>query len=890
MTGPRRLRLSDRWFRLLLRFYPPDFRDDMGEALVEAYGDRARAALSRGGTVRLAGVWVRAFADALRNGTGERVRPAASWRRAGNWGRDVELVTRRLVRAPGFALATIATLTVGLGMMAVAFTAVHRILLEPMPYRQPGDLYAVWRDYGPIVDLKRGALAGSDIAALQDAGASIEGATGLQSFLGGVFSLREGADPMEIAVTVASPNIFDLLGVAPALGRTFRASEVGPGRPNVIVLSHGLWTRLGANPGIVGADVRLNGRPYTVIGIMPPAFSFVRVDANGGPQRVDAYTTFDITLAETNPDVPAFSGLLRARPGTSPEQVEAAVAAVGRGIDAAHFGSRGLSLYPIGLKDDVVTRVRPGLMVLGGAGLVLAFMLLVNLSSILLARTAAREHELAVSRALGASGPAIARATLLEGGLLGLSGGVLGVVAAIWGLHALLSAAPADLPRRDTIAIDGVIAAAVIAVGTLLGLLAAAVPARWSVRASLAGLLAASSVRGGGGHGRLRRGMIVAQVALSVVLLSSGALVVRSVERLLRADPGFRPDGVLTIRVRTPPEFFPRFADASAFQERLQDALGTIPGVERVGAAAALPLTGLAGQTRVRLPAAPGNTGDPERDAALVDIVAARAGYVEAMGMRILAGRAFEPSRPPGVQEVIIDRLLARQFYPGTSPLGATLMLGDRTLRVAGVIDHVRLTDLHQDGRPQILVRAEDLNVRPLFYVVRTGRDPRALLPEVRASVRRLDPRVAVGDERTLEEIVGSAVRHQRTSGVLIAAFAAGALLLAAMGLFSIVSGSVTRRRHELAVRLALGADHRRVLRLVLREGTVLVIAGVLISLPGVYVAAGLIRGVLVGVRPADPAMLLVVCAALALVTIAACYVPARRALWIDPAQLLRQE
>jgi predicted permease len=899
MSGDRLMTLSERWFRLLLRFYPVDFRDEMGEAVVEAYRDRAREALLRGGVIRLAVVWLRALADSLRNGPGERVRPAAAWRRSGNWGRDAELATRRLLRAPAFVAATVGTLTLGLGMFAVVYTVFEKVLIEPMPYRDPGDLYFVWRDYGPIADLKRGALSGPDIAELQKASQVIEDAVGLQPFLGGVFSLREGTDPMEIAVTVTSPSLFELLGVRPALGRAFDRSEVGPTRPGVIVLTHGLWTRLGADPAIVGSDVRLNGRPYTVIGVMPADFTFARNDSLGPAQRADAYTTFEVHLRETTPQGGSYSGLIRARRGSSPQAVAAAVDAVGRAVDARDYAGRGLRLYPVGLRDDLVSRIRPALLVLGAAGAILALMLTVNLASALLARAAQREHEFAVLRALGADGSALVRATLLEGALLGLMGGALGTLLAVWGTRALVALAPLELPRRDAIAVDWRVGAVVVGLGALLGLLAAAAPATWSARASLSSLLASSAVRGGGGHGRLRRGMIVAQVAFSLVLLSSGGLVVRSLERLLRADPGFRPEGLLSVRVRCPPEFFPRFSDAVGFQDRVQKALSALPGVTGAGAASTLPLTALVSQWTIRIPGAPGNTGDTERDTQLVDVVAARAGYVEVMGMQLLAGRTFEEARREGVREAMIDSSLARRFFPGANPIGGQIPFANPRaagidqgmLTIVGVVEQARLYDIHRDGRPQLFVRAEDWGFRPLFYVIRTeGRAPQTLLPEVQAAVRGIDARVAVGEPRTLDQIVENALRPQRTSAVLIAAFALGALLLAAMGLFGVVSGSVTRRRRELAVRMALGADPRRVLRLVLSEGAVLVGIGVLIGAPGVYAAGGLIRGVLVGVSPSDPLTLLAVALGLALVTLVTCYLPARRVLEIDPAQLLRQE
>jgi putative ABC transport system permease protein len=657
-----------------------------------------------------------------------------------------------------------------------------------------------------------------------------------------------------------------------------------------MVLTHHLWTGLGADPGIIGTDVRLQGRPFTVIGVLPPEFTFVRNDAAAPPQRVDAFIPFKVHLAETNPQQGAYVGLIRAPHGASPDAVAAGVGAVGRAIDARDFNGRGLKLYPVGLKADVISRIRPALVVLAAASLVLVFMLMVNLASVLLARAAQREHEVAVSRALGANTIEIVRSTLLEGGLLGLAGGALGALAAIWGTSALVALAPLDLPRREAIAIDWRIGATVIAVGALLGVLAAAVPAAWAARTSLSSLLAGSAVRGGGGHGRWRRGMIVAQVALSLVLLSSGALVMHSFERLLRADPGFRPDGVFTVRLRMPPEFFPKISDIIAFRDRVQNALAAIPGVTGASAVSALPLTATAFQETITIPGAPGNTGDAERDKVLTDMIGVRANYVEVMGMRLLAGRTFTEARQNSVTDAIIDAAIARRFFPAGNALGATIRLDERSLTIIGVVNQARLYDLHADGRPQILVRAEDFRFRPLFFVMRTGREPHSLLPEVRAAVRRIDPRVPVADARAMDDIVQASLSPQAIGGALISAFAVGAVLLAAMGLFGVVSGSVTRRRHELAVRLALGADHSRVLRLVLKEGALLVMAGLLIGAPGIYSANGLIRGLLVGVSPSDPLTLLASALGLLLVTMVTCYVPARRALRIEPAQLLRQE
>ena len=576
--------------------------------------------------------------------------------------------------------------------------------------------------------------------------------------------------------------------------------------------------------------------------------------------------------------------------------------AVGRTIDARDFNGRGLKLYPVGLKADVVARARPALLVLGAAGALLALMLMVNLASVLLARAAEREHEFAVSRALGASDTAVMRATLFEGGLLGLAGGAAGAVAAIWATAALVALAPLDLPRRDAIAVDWEIVAGMAALGMLLGLLAATMPAVWGARATLSAVLARSAVRGGGGHGRLRRGMIVSQVALSLVLLTSGGLVVRSVEHLLRADRGFSPEGLLTFRVRSPPEFFPKASDLVGFQDRVERALAAIPGVTGVSAASALPLSASASQVPITIPWSAGQhrrararcaARGRRRHARLI-----RAGHGHAHRRRPRL-RSGAPGRAPGSADrspargaVLPERLSdrredSRARHPDLSSYEAKPADG---FTIVGVVEQARLYDVHQDGRPQLYIRSEDWGYRPLSFVVRTGRAPESIVAEARAALRQVDSRVAMGDVKTMEQIVGDLLRPQRTSAVAIAAFALGALLLAAMGLFGVVSSSVTRRRHEMAVRLALGADHGRVLRLVLGEGALLVGIGVLIGVPGIYATGRLIRGVLVGISPSDPLTLAAVAAGLALVTLAACYVPARRVLGIEPAQSLRQD
>lgn len=888
MSDGRLLRASDRWFRLLLRLYPRDFRDEMGGHLVEAYRDRSRAALERGGLLSLAGVWLAALGDSLRNGPGERVRPAASWRRSGNWGRDAELAVRRLVRAPVFVLAMVGTLTVGLGAFAVVYTVVHKVLIEPLPYERPDDLYYVWRDY-TWFQFGRGWLGPTDIAEFQQAGGVIEGAAGILRLIATVSRSADG-EPIEVPVLSSSPELFELLGVQPMLGRGFAPEEVGPDRPNVVVLTHDLWQRLGGDREILGTDITMNGNPWTVIGIMPPDFHFVRNASIGTPQPGDAFTSLNHHLAEGNPNSGSYAGLIRVRAGTPPEAVASAVSTIGARIDERDFGSRGLRLYPTGLQEDLVAHVRPALFVVGLAGLFLVLVLLVNLSTLLLARAAQREQEYAVSRALGANPVALVRATVFEAGLLGTVGGAAGALAAVWATRGLVALAPLDLPRRATIAVDWQIAAVIVCVGALVGLLAGIVPAVWAARTQLSSLLSSAAVRGGGAGGRMRRGMVVMQVALSLVLLSAGGLVVRSFDRLLRVNPGFEPAGVLTVRV---PVFQLNYPDAdavNALHHRLHESFAALPGVTAVGATNALPLSSLSNQTTISFPGAPGNTGDDDLDRPLVDWMLVRPGAFEALGIPLLAGRTFEGPAREDVLELIIDRTLAERFYPDGSAVGRRIPMDESEATIIGVVEHARLTDIHQDGRGQLYLRNEISPNWSLSWALRTSRPPAALIPEVRSVVRNIDPQLALSNVRTMDDVVSDAVRQQRVSAVLIGGFSVGALLLAAMGLFGVVSGSVTRRRHELAVRMALGADHGRVLRMVMQEGALLVMLGVLVGVPGVYFAGRAIQGILFGTSPADPLTLAAVAAGLAVVAMAACYLPARRVLGIEPARSLRQE
>jgi putative ABC transport system permease protein len=800
----------------------------------------------------------------------------------GSWARDLEIVSRRLINKPLFLIAVLCTLTVGLGAFAVVYTAVDKILLNPLPYSYPEDLYMVWEN----AKNDSSVITGPVIADLQKTAGPIEAAAGMRR-TPITLPAEPDRDAARITGLQVSSNFFDLLGVHPSLGRGFRPEETGPKSADVIVLSNQLWKRFGSNEAIIGTELRVGTAPFTVIGVMPQDFEFSAPWA----QQPDAYIPLYDDLAAQPTWAHDYRALVRARHGSSAEQVRQALEAAARLTDSGDTHQGILrKFYPVGFQADIVESVRPALLALSFAVVFLVLVLTVNLASLLLARASEREREVAVSRALGATGSAVVGPIVTEGALLGLIGGIMGALAGTWGTRILVALGPEDLPRREILALDWSVALVVAAVGLALGIAAASLPALWVARTSLASLLSGTAVRGAASSSRMRRGLVVVQVALSLVLLSAGGLVVRTFERLVRVDPGFISKGVLVFNVGLGNWLFPKDPESYAFQDRATEALRALPGVTGVGATTTVPLGGGTNVIAVTAPGAPGNTGDANEDEAVVDRIFVRSGYLETIGIRLLGGRTFEAARTDGVREAVIDQHLAKKFFPGGNPIGATLRSDDVPMTIIGVVEQARIYDLHQDGRPQLFVRADDYeNRRPSYFAVHTNGDLGALVSEVRGTIRQVDRRVAVSQLLTMDSIVADHRSRERISAVLISGLALGALLLVAVGLFGLISGSVTRRSGELAVRLALGATHGRVIKLVVGEGARLIALGLLIGIPGIYMAGRALEGFLIGVSPTDTPTFIAVALGLVVIALLACYLAARRISAIEPSRLLRE-
>lgn len=908
VAGPPATRLRavcERVYAGCLLAYPHSFRADVGRDMREAFRDQLRAVERRSGALGIVLLMARAAADAFGNGVGERLRelrgggaPGGPRRRgiSARWRNAMDAIVmhfrhglRRLRRAPAFTLATVSTVALGIAAFATIFSVVNGVLLKPLPYRDPGDLIWVWRNY-TWFGLDRGWLGGPDIAALRERTDVFEG---VAEFRSAKFNLTgvDGSAPEEAEVMLASDEFFSVLGASPMIGRGFVEGEDDPKATGVVVLGHELWQRrYGGDASIVGQDIYLDGSPSTVVGVMGPDFHFVKHSSLGDPEPADLYATDQVDLAALSPYQGSFAGLARVKRGVKAAAVENAITNVGADLDRIHMSSRGLKLWSVGLEEDLVAKVRPALAALLGAALFLFLILGANLAALLFGRAGEREREIAVRRALG-SGRAGALFNLAgESVLVAAAGGALGLVLAFWATRALVTLAPATLPRRADISIDGMVIAVTLAGALLMGLVAGIPAAVRAMRQPAEAALRAGTGRAGGGAatGRTRRLLVVAQVALSLMLLVGAALVARSFAALLRSDGGFDGEGVTTFRIPLSPQDYPGGADAVAFFAGLRERLASMPGVTAVGAVDALPLSANANQTPLSLPGAPGNTGQKEADEPLIDYMSASPGYFDALRIPIVAGRAFDARDSNTSPHVaIIDETLAKRFFPNSDAVGGMMVANSDTMRIVGVARHARLYTIQADDRGQVYKPMSQLPRNGMYFAVRSSR-PASVAEAIVGAVHSMDPGVPVSELRAMDDIVRASLGQERLSFWLLSGFGACALLLAALGIYGVVSSGVTRRTHEVGVRLALGADHGKVLALVVREGVGAAAAGVGLGVIGAAFTSRLLRSQLFGLGPFDPVSYAAVILALLGVALVAAWVPGRRAMRIGAAEALR--
>jgi putative ABC transport system permease protein len=513
-----------------------------------------------------------------------------------------------------------------------------------------------------------------------------------------------------------------------------------------------------------------------------------------------------------------------------------------------------------------------------------------NLAVLALLRAARRERELMVRRAIGASQSHVSRQIFTETLILSLGGAVLGTVLGSWALRGLLAMAPLGLPRRDEIGIDLTVLAVTVLLALVVGIVIGIAPALHSARGDITGVLREKSPSRTGG--RVRYALVLAQLALSMVLLAGTGLLLGSFVRLMRVDPGFNPQGVLNIEMMASRAKYASGRPVLDAFERHMTALRALPGVRAVGTSGAPPLSGGPDQSGIHFPTSPTNNGDPKHDFLLADVAPATMGYFPAMGIDILAGTEFGPAQrdSASARVVVIDDLLLKRFFPKGNAVGQPITIDGDTLRVIGVARHVRMYNLQDVGREQVWVTHTFTPYRGMVVSVRTNGDPLALTAAVRRAIRSVDPEQAINDITPMTDAIGNSLAQRRLVLTLVGAFAAAALLLAALGVYGVTANSVTQRTREIGIRMALGANRRSVIWSVLGEPTGLVVLGLVIGLAGTYAAGRVVQKLLYGVSPTDPVTLIIVALVLTLVGVIASYFPARRATRVDPMVALRSE
>ena len=802
---------------------------------------------------------------------------------------DLRYGARLLWKAPGFTAVALAPLALGIGAVTAIFSVVDAALLKPLPFRDPERLLAVWEINPTAVqelmfvapanfrEWRRQSQTLEGLAAIRDVHVNLTGGPGSR------------VNPEELLAERVSSALFPLLGAGMTVGRAFTAEEDRPGRAHYALLAHSLWRRrFGSDPAIAGKSIRLDGQGYTVLGVLPAGFSVF--DPN-----VDIWLPLALDPEDARSAGNRFLNVVaRLRPGVSLERARAEMETVGSRLEAADPAlDRGWRPVLVPLREELAGHAKRALFTLLAAVGFLLLMACANVANLLLERGAGRKREIAVRVALGASGGRIAAQLLSESLLLSLAGGALGVALARVAVAALARFGPADIPGLARAAVDGRMLLFALGCSLASGLLFGAVPALQARSANLSAALTEGG-RGGtmGRAGRaMRNGLVVSEIALAVVVLISAGLLMRSFIRLRSVDPGFRPAGLLTFRLSNlggrdaPPD------RRAALLGQMEERIAALPGVRGVGAVNALPLSGKSVGTTFSIAGRPAPPPDRRPMALMRTITPA---YFRVMGIPLAAGRKFAASddgHSPAV--AIISRLMAGRFWPGGSPIGDHVFLdalSGRAAEVVGVAGEVKPDNLDGDDWPTVYVPYAQSPAPIMNLVVGAAPPPLSLLASAEREVHRLDPDEPMADPRSMDAVLDRVLAGPRFNAALLAIFAEIAFILAAVGIYGVISCDVAQRTKEIGIRAAMGAQPADVLRLILGQGARLAAYGIALGLAAAFALTRLMANLLFEVKPADAWTFAAISLLLGAVALLASYLPSRRAMAIDPVAALRHE
>lgn len=793
--------------------------------------------------------------------------------------RDVRLGTRLLVRSPVFGVTAILIVALGVSAATAVFTVVYGVLLKPLPFRDADELVSIWLVRNGARNLPAAADA-LDLRTLDEVFDDV-------AFFEGVnLNLVGGLEPQRLQGEAVSANFFSVLGVNAALGRTFAPEEEQAGRDAVVILSDALWRgRFNGDRTIVGQQIDLNGKLRTVAGVMPPGFRH-------HPSRDDqAWIPLVLSPGEATREVTEnYRIIARLASGVTLSRARDEADALAARIRASYGGNAGMSVDA--MIDDLARDVRPALLLLLGAVVLLLLIACANLSNLFAARAAARRTELAVRMALGASRRRLVGQAIAEAAPILIAGGLLGVALAVLAVRLFVGSQPAEMPRVESITLNAPVVAFSLALLALAGVAASLLPIAIGGSSDFATMSrdGGRTATAGRARANARTITVAAQIALALPLLVGASVMLRSAMRVARVDPGFAPEQVITFPFEVLRSKHPTDAQVADYYARLVEAVAAIPGVVNVGLVNRIPLAG--GQTN---PLRFTGATVPSDELVNVDTRTVTPDYFAAMGIPVLDGRGFdERDDADAPLVVVVDDRIARTMWPGESPIGKRLReppwRGEREAVVIGVVAHVRTETLESDPLPQVYWNTRQWAQDRMAIAVRTLLDPAALAPSVTRAIRSVDPDQSVYDVRTMDGIIDRSQARRRLTTLLMLGFGAVALVLAAVGIYGVVAFGVTQRMREFGIRIAVGATRSDVTRLILRQGTTVAIAGAAIGLAVALAGAGILRSLVYEVAPRDAGSIVGATAVLILVAIAASYVPARRAAATDPGVTLRTE
>jgi putative ABC transport system permease protein len=799
---------------------------------------------------------------------------------------DLHYGFRRLIKNPGFTATAVLALALGIGASSAIFSVVNAILLRPLPFKDSDKLIMVW---GTQPQLDTAPFSPADFLDLRDQNQVFEH---IAAYKAQSLNLTGADEPERIRGAVVSASFLSLLKAEPILGRGFLPDEEQVGKNQVVVVSHGLWQRrFGSNPSLVGQTLTLNAKSYLVVGISSPDYQF--------PSWADVWVPLAFDANETKlRDTHYLNVIARLKPEVSRGQAQAEMDIIAGRLEQEHPASNtGIGVRLISLQEQIVGGIGPSLLVLLGA---VGFVLLIacaNVANMLLARSAARQREMSIRTALGASRPRVVRQLLTESVLLAFIGGALGLLIAHWGVKLLIAVSPGSIPRVAEIGIDGRVLVVTLVLSVLTGVIFGLAPALQVSKPDLNVSLkeGGRSSTQGGGRRSLHSLLVVFEIALALVLLIGAGLMMRSFLRLQEVNPGFDPKNALTMQIALPKFKYPDVNHRAAFFQQVLERMKTLPGVQSVGAITGLPLSGNNSSTSFLIE---GRESPAALEKPLTEYRTISPDYFRAMGIALLKGRDFssvDHENAPGV--VIINETMARRFFPNEDPIGKHLGLsGPPDWReIVGVVGDVKEFGLDAEPKPESYIpylqsKPSYLEYTSMVLVIRTGAEPKSIGPTLRGVIQAVDKDQPVYNVKTMDQYLSESISQQHFNALLLITFGIVAIVLATIGVYGLMAYSVAQRTHEIGIRMALGAQHSDVLKLVVGQGMVLGLIGVTVGLIASFALTGVMSSLLYQISATDPITFIGLPLLLVAVVLVASYIPAHRATKIDPIIALRYE